>query len=537
MRVGAHIRGSKRVSTLLVSLLSMVLLLSACSGGGNSGGNAAPKPAEGGTTPPPAAAKKTIKVGTPADVTNVDPHLATDLYSGMAFAQIFEPLLQVDLSGKTVPSLATEWKVADDNVTWTFTIRQNVKFHDGTPMTVEDVKYSLERILDQAIASPRRGQFAATIDSVAVEGTDKVIVKLKAPNAGFLASLGNAYVVPKAIASTGKDALTAKPIGTGPFKFVERKADEHFTMAVNPDYWGGKANIDEIILRPIPDANTRTVELETGGVDLIPTLAAADVERVTKNEKLRVESSVGSNYRFIFFNLEKPPFDNKNLRLAVAHAINKDQIIKTIYPGVAERAEGPIPPVSFAYDKAFKGIPYDVEKAKKLVQESGVANPTIEYLISTGDQNTREAQLIQAMLTQIGFKVNIRTVEFGTFLEEAKKGNFNMARVGWTVAPEPNELLYSRYHTGTPEGFNWSRFSNSAVDKLLEDGIKEQDPAKRAKIYQDAQRLIVDEAPEFHIFHEARLYGVNKRVEGFKGHFGGSIYFKAPALGIDVTVK
>jgi peptide/nickel transport system substrate-binding protein len=171
------------------------------------------------------------------------------------------------------------------------------------------------------------------------------------------------------------------------------------------------------------------------------------------------------------------------------------------------------------------------------VKESGVNKPKFEYLNSTGDQNAREAQLVQAMLTAVGFDVTLRTVEFGTFLEEAKKGNFNMARVGWTVAPEPNEMLYSRYHTGTPESFNWSRFSNAQVDALLDQGIKEQDQAKRAVIYQQAQRLIVDEAPEFHIFHETRVYGVNKRVDGFKGHFGGAIYLKAPTLNIDVTLK
>jgi peptide/nickel transport system substrate-binding protein len=509
-------------------VLTASLFLGACSHGSNSTGtdNTAAN-APGG--------KQTLKIGIPADVVTLDPQMATDLYSGMAYAQMFEPIVQRDFKGEPAPALASKWQVAEDKVTWTFTIRTGVKFHNGKEMSMEDVKFSVDRMLDPQAASPRQAQFAAAIASVAVAG-DTLTIKLKQPNAAFLSLMANCYVVPKeVVTSLGKDGFAKAPVGTGPYKFVERKADDHVTLAAFDGYWGGKPAIDEVILRPIPDASTRTVELETGGIDMMPSVAPADVDRIKKNSNLKIETVTGANFRFLFFNMEKPPFNDKRMRQAVAYAINKDQIVKTIYPGVAEVAVGPIPPMSFAYDKNLKGIAYDPEKAKALLKEIGNV-PPIEFLTSSGDLNAREGQLIQAMLTAVGFKVTVKTLEWGAFLDTTKNGNYQFARLGWTTTPEPNELVYNRYHTGKPD-FNTSRYSNKQLDDLLDQGLIEQDQAKRTQIYQEAQRIIVDEVPEFHIFHEARVYGLNKKVQGFKGHYGGGIYLWAPELGVKTTLS
>lgn len=509
-------------------VLAASLFLSACSQGS--------KPTDtngvGANTP---GGKQTLKIGMPADVVTLDPQMATDLYSGMAYVQMFEPVVQRDFKGDAAPGLASKWEVAEDKVTWTFQIRKGVKFHNGKEMSMEDVKFSVERMIDPNAASPRQAQFAAAIASAAVDG-ETLTIKLNQPNAAFLSLMANCFVVPKeVVTSLGKEGFAKAPVGTGPYKFVERKADDHVTLAAFDGYWGGKPAIDELILRPIPDASTRTVELETGGIDLMPSVAPQDVERLKQNADLKVETATGANFRFLFFNTEKPPFNDKRMRQAVAYAINKDQIVKTIYPGVAQVANGPIPPMSFAYDKSFKGIEYNPEKAKALLQEIGNV-PPIEFLISSGDLNVREGQLIQAMLTAAGFKATVKTLEWGAFLDTTKNGNYQFARLGWTTTPEPNELVYNRYHTGKPD-FNTSRYSNKQLDELLDNGLLEQDQAKRTQMYQEAQRIIVDEVPEFHMFHEARVYGLNKKVQGFQAHYGGSIYLWVPELGIKTSLS
>jgi peptide/nickel transport system substrate-binding protein len=515
--------------------LAASLFLSACGGTGSKQAEPPKSETPAGSKATAPAGKATLKIGIPADVVTLDPQMATDLYSGMAYDQMFEPVVRRDFKGDPAQGLASEWKVAADNLTWTFKIRKGVKFHNGKEMTMDDVVFSAQRLMDPKEASPRQAQFASAIDSVKADG-ENLVIKLKQPNAAFLSLMAYCYVVPKeVVTSLGKEGFAKAPVGTGPYKFVERKADDHVTLAAFADYWGGKPAIDEVILRPIPDASTRTVELETGGIDLMPSVAPQDVDRLQKNANVKVETATGANFRFLFFNTEKAPFNDKRLRQAVAYAINKDQLIKTIYPGVAIKAVGPIPPMSFAFDKEFKGIDFNLDKAKALIKEIGTV-PPIEYTTSSGDLNQREAQLVQAMLTAAGFQVTIKQLEWGAFLDATKNGNYQFARLGWTTTPEPNDLLFNRYHTGAPD-FNSSRYSSKPVDELLEKGLLEQDPAKRAEIYRQAQKLIVEDVPEYHIFHESRVYAVNKKVQGFKAHFGGGIYLWVPGLDVKVTLS
>ena len=535
---GAGIRGRSRWWYAVGALLLLVALpLTACGGQGGTTESADQSSASNGSggSSTTQGGEKVLRIGIPADIVTLDPQMATDLYSGMAYANMFEAVLTRDLKGQPAAALATDWSSSDDGLTWTFTIRQGVKFHDGTDLTLDDVVYSIQRIMDPANAAPRQAQFAGAIEAVQAEQPDKIVITLKEPNAAFLSLMAYAWVVPQHAASQGKDSFAMHPIGTGPYRYVEWKPGDHATLTRFDDYWGGRPPLDQVVLRPIPEASTRTVELESGGIDLMPSVAPQDVQRLGENAKLMVMRTDGANFRFFVFNTSQPPFSDKRLRQAFGYAINKQQIVDTIYPGVGRVAAGPIPPMSFAYDPEFKGIQYDLDKAKQLLAEAGDPSPKIELMTSSGDLNHREAQLVQAMLGEAGFQATVRELEWGTFLSNLKDGTFQVGRLGWTTTPEPNDLLYNRYHTGDPS-FNSSRYSNPQVDKLLEDGLHELDQQKRAEIYRQAQAIIVDDAPEFHIFHESRVYAMDKKVQGFQPHYGGEVLLMVPSLGIKVDI-
>ena len=473
-------------------------------------------------------------IGNNADAKVLDPHLSTDLYSARVYDQIFETLVDIDFDGNYVPVLATDWEIEEDGKVWTFTLREGVKFHDGEEMTSEDVKFSLERLKDPETNSPHRPDFVG-IETVETPDPYTVRVTLAEPSGVFISGLLNGAIVPKHVVEQAGEQFNTSPVGTGPFKFVEWVPDDRIVVEAFEDYWGGRPKLDRLVFRPIPETSTRLVELETGGIHLTGEVPGQELERLESTEGITVDSVIGTNYRILAMNTSRPPFDDPLVRQAIAHVINKQQLIDTVYPGVAVKAEGPIPPTSWAYDENFKGRDFDLERAKELMAQSSYPDGfETTLMVSEGEIGQRDAVVLQSMLQAINIKVNIETVEWGTFLDRMTARNYDMLRVGWTTTPEPDSLLYNVFHS-TSEQFNFTAYNNPEVDRLLDEGRRETDMEQRAEIYRQIQQIVVEEAPMVFLYHERRIVAYDDGVTGFRPHLSGTFLFKN-SFGADVGI-
>lgn len=489
-------------------------------------GPAAPAPTPAGT----------LRIGMESAPTTMDAALSTDLYSQQVYSHVLEGLVMLDPQGGLRPALAESWTPSADGKVWTFRLRRNVKFHDGTDFTAEDVKYTLERILNPEIRSPQRGSLAqiASVDAV-----DRNTVRITT-RAAFVPILTNlatsAYIVPKAAHSRlGRD-FARRPVGTGPYRWVEWVPEERIVLEANPDYYAGRPSMDRLVFRFIPEASVRLAELESGGLDLIAGIPAQDLRRLRVSLLIDLHEVIGTNYRLIAFNTSVKPFDDVRVRQAIAHAIDKQKIVDVVWPGRGVVAEGPIPPTSWAYDGRFKGIGFNLTRAKQLMAEAGQAGGfEMNYLISATEELQREVPLIIDMLKQINITVKVTAVDFPTLLDRLLKANYDTLRVGWTTNPEPDSLLYSPFHSSAIGGFNFTKLRSAKVDELLDRARTVTTPGDRTRIYREAERLIVQEAPMVFLFHEKRTYAARKAVQGFKPHVSGWIVLKTP-YGIDVKV-
>ena len=487
---------------------------------------AAPAPAPSGL----------LRVGMEAQPTTMDPGLSTDLYSQQVYSQVLEGLLQLDPDGVPKPALAESWTPSADGRVWTFKLRQNVKFHDGTDFTADDVKFTLDRILNPDTRSPQRG-LLSQINAVDVVDRNTVRITTRAAFVPILTNLATgAYVLPRAYHTrVGRD-FARRPVGTGPYKWIEWVADERVVLEANPDYYAGRPAMDRVQFRFIPEASVRLAELESGGTDVIAGIPAQDLRRLRVSLLVDLHEVIGTNYRLMAFNTSVKPYDDVRVRQAIAHAVDRQKVVDVVWPGRGVVAEGPIPPTSWAYDERFRGLGFNLNRAKQLMAEAGHASGfEMNYLITAGEEAQREVALIIDQLKQINVNVKVTAVEFPTLLDRLLKTNYDVLRVGWTVSPEPDLLLYNPFHTSAIGGFNFTKYRNARVDELLDRGRTVTNQNDRIRIYRDAQRIIVQEAPMVFIFHEKRTYASRKAVTGFRPHVSGWIVLKTP-YGIDVKV-
>ncbi len=292
--------------------------------------------------------------------------------------------------------------------------------------------------------------------------------------------------------------------------------------------------MDRVQFRFIPEGSVRLAELEAGGVDLIAGVPAPDLRRLRVSLLVDLHEVIGTNYRLIAFNTSVKPYDDVRVRQAIAMAIDKKKLVDVVWQERAVLAEGPLPPTSWAYDERFRGHPYNPTRARQLLAEAGLAGGfEMNYLISESEELRREAPLLIDMLRPLNITVKVTVVDFPTLLQRLLRAEYDTLRVGWTTNPEPDSLLYSPFHTSAIGGFNFTKYRNPRVDELLDRGRTITNQAERVRIYREAQRLIVQDAPMVFLFHEKRTYATRKAVVGFKPHVSGWIVLKTP-YGIDV---
>ncbi|MCC6021935.1 MAG: ABC transporter substrate-binding protein [Desulfurococcaceae archaeon] len=485
-------------------------------------------------TTPTVTKKDTIKVAIGVDLDTVDPHAQTTTMVYNVLRHCYETLVWFDEKGNVIPWLAEKWEVSPDGKVYTFYIRKGVKFHDGSELDAYVVKANFDRWLDPTVRVPQRGQLGP-IEKVEVVDKYTVKVYMKTPYAVFLRALGAYLLITSSgvITSFGNKTIT-EVIGTGPYKFVAWEKGKRIVIERFDDYWGEKPVLKRIEWLVIPEASTRLAALLAGDVDFAFNLPPTDLERVKGDARFTVLTPTSNRIIFVAM-IPRGPLADPKVRQALNYAVDVDSIIKNVLYGLGIKTNAPLPPHFFGYAD-MPPYTYNPEKAKQLLAEAGypqgfkvvLMHPTGRYLM---DKQVAEA--IQAYLSKVGITVELKTMDWPSFVAELLKPldqkTFDMVLLGWGPAvADAHFTLYGQFHSAqaTPKGLAAAHYNNSEVDKLLEAALAELNESKRAEYYKKAIEIIWRDAPWIFLYTQKWFFASSASLEGYKVHIDGEqVYF------------
>ena len=443
-----------------------------------------------------------LRVGMSNDAATMDPHFSGSKYDRMVFFNMYEPMVQLTETLDIEPGLAESWVISDDQLTYTFKLRQGVKFHDGTDFNADAVKANFDRMMDPAQESLRRGEVSG-IESVSVVDPATVAIKLKQPNAALLATLADRVgmiISPAAIQQYGAE-LARNPVGTGPFQFVEWLKDDHLTLKRFDGYWDtGKPHLDEVTVRIILDDSVRVAALRNGEIDVVDYVQPKFVEEVKGDGNLATVEIPALGAWWLWLNETRAPFDNKALREAFAAAIDLEPIVQKIMLGVGKPANGPISPASWAYDETIPYRTRDVELAKAKLAEGGMPDGfKCSFKDTPTTVTTPLVQLIQAMVAEVGIEMEIIPVDSATQVADTVAKDYEVTWSQWSGRADPDGNTYNHFYTDA--GMNYGGYSNPEVDALLDQARAAMTQEERKAIYSQITQKLNADVPVVFIWH------------------------------------
>jgi peptide/nickel transport system substrate-binding protein len=478
-----------------------------------------------------------LKIGLSADVSSLDPHYL-NIAPNVAFSShIFDALVNVDANGKLVPGLATSWR-AVDATTWEFKLRRGVKFHDGSDFTADDVIFSLDR---PAKLTNSPGPFTAyTKQIVAKKIVDPYTVRLTtaSPYGPLTLDVSTVFIVSKKAAEKAStdDFNSGKAlIGTGPYKFISFKRGDRIEVARNDQYWGGKSDWNKVTFRIITNSAPRLAALLSGDVDAIEGVPTADLSRLKSNAKFSFAQKI--SWRTIFWELDqasgpsryvtdksgkplaKNPLSDVRVRQAISKAINRQALVERTMEGLAVPASNIVSPGVFGYNDALKVEAYDPEGAKKLLAQAGYPNGFALTLHGPSDRYINDEQVVQTVaqfLNRIGIQTKVETLPLSVYFARARAGEFSVSLLGWGTLAGDFGL---RTLVGTPNAetgwgsWNWGKYSNPAVDKLIASSLSSVDQAKREAFARDAAALALKDYAVVPLHHQYATWALRKGLK------------------------
>lgn len=482
-----------------------------------------------------------LSTGEIAEPINLIPALASDSASHNVTQYIYNGLVKYDKDLNLVGDLAERWEISDDNKVFTFYLRKGVKWHDGVEFTAEDVKFTYEFMISDDTPTAYDGDFRA-VESVEVIDKYTVKVTYKEVLAPSLASWA-IWMMPRHALTDkpSRSPLQRKPIGTGPYKLESWKAGQSITLTAFHDYFEGRPKIEKVFIRVIPNQTTQFLELLNGSIDIMgltPKQYAFDTKTPKYIENFNTYSFLDFSYTYVGYNFKKAPFDNKLVRRALTHAINKQSIVDGLLYGKGIAAEGPYKPDSYWYNKNTKGPEYNIEKAKALLAEAGFKDTdndgileyngkkfTIELMTNlNNDVRGKIAELVQQSWAQIGIDVQIKVLEWATMLGELNKSNFQAVILGWSTVLDPDQYdIWATARCGG-NGQNYICYSNEEVDRLLIEGRKVFDIAERRLYYDKVQEILADEQPYTFLYFPYSNIALDKRFQNVEPAEAGITY-------------
>lgn len=500
---------------VLAAITILGLLAAAC-------GSTTSSPAATGAaaTDPPASAAATetpggnLVSGITSDLDTLFPWKATQFQAVALLGTVYGTLTELDDKLAVVPGLAESWSASDDGMTLTLTLRAGVKFHDGKEFSSADVKFSLDKIREEATAAVAASSLAS-IEEVQAPDPQTVVLKLKNADAAILAGLASVN-----LAMLSKDdteaSLSATPNGTGPFAFKDRKPNESITLAANPTYWGDAPKLATVEFRIIPDETSIVAALQSGNVQLA-VLDDPLVAKAAEGDGITITKTPQLAYHALQLNARRAPLDNVKVRLAIACAIDRQQVLDTAALGEGT-VTGPITSPAYRSDPTARPCPTrDVAKAKALLAEAGLAGGvTIKTIVSQGEYATsvNEAQNLQAQLQEAGITLELDVMEIGGFVDKWLAADFDAAVALNGGRPDP-DTMYGRYFTSTGNLNKVAGYSSPELDQLFAEGKTTTDVAKRSAAYAAISRHLEDNAVWVWMFSSYSYTATTAGVSGF----------------------
>lgn len=521
----------------LTLLLSLAMILAACSSGDpvdvgetttTAGGTDTTQPDDSTDTTEPMDDGEMILVAAQgAEPDRLDPHLTSAYASFQVLENVYDTLVQPGPDLQMEPALAESWLTSDDSLSWTFTLREGVMFHNGRALTAADVVYSYNRIMDPDVGAANSFRFAS-IESVEAPDERTVVINLTRPTPNLLVNIGGfkgMSIIPQEIVDDG--TIDTFPIGTGPFRFVSQSPDQGIVLEKNPDYWRadeGLPYLDGIRFVQIPDASVKLTNLQTGEVDWIDGVPPQNLEDLASDSSVVLQRVPGGDYHYFALNQAREPFGDVRVRRALAMAIDRDVITEAAQFGAATPNQTAIPASNFWATDYSPFTPGDTEGAAALLEEAGVSDLSIEFMVTSDFPETvTQAQVIASQLAEIGVTVEISDVDFGTWLDRQGTGDFDAFMLSWVGNIDPDDFYYAQHHSeGT---FNAQGYSNPDVDALLDEARVETDQDARKALYDEAARLIVDDASYIYLYNPENTQAWSPQVTGYEVRGDNAIRF------------
>lgn len=468
----------------------------------------------------------TLNAAWQANWESLDPHLASSEATFQILNNVLETLTFFDDDMNLIPWLAKDWERSEDGLTWTFYLQEGVTFSNGREMTAEDVKWSFERLIDPEIASGNAWRIGSA--ETVIEVIDPYTVAITTPT--VVADLPAALASNKSTAifaseSVEEDGTVQIPIGTGPFVISEVEGTTRLVLTARDDYWQEEyPYLDEVVITPITDDTARDLALQGGEVDWIFTISPQNLETLQDDPNVIVDTAPRLSYDYIGLNLNREPFDNKLVRQAIATAINRATVCQFAFFGLCEPTQGPTgsgTPWYFPYAP----YEYDPEQARAMLEEAGYGDGfSMEIMTAIGFEETlRGAQVIQQQLAEIGIDVTIDNIEFSEWLERQAAGEFDAFMLSWLGLTDVESYFYLQHRTGN--SFNFTGYSNPEFDALVDEGRTIDDFDERYAIYQQANQILVDDAPYIYLYVKQEVKAYAPYVKGFSTRPDSAVNF------------
>jgi len=520
---------TKKMSLVVILLLVFSLVASGC-GSGNQEEGSNGEPMTGGV----------ITYGITGDPVTFNPILSTGGTATLIISRVFNGLLKQDENLQMVGDLAESWEFSEDGLVWTFKLKDGVKFHDGVPLTSEDVKYTYDAIRHPDYQGVRATDFEP-IEKVETPDEHTVVLYLKEPFSPLLSKL-SIGIIPKhifettSIADMKQNKANMEPIGTGPYKYKEWQKGQYILLEANEDYFEEGPYIQQVVIKVYQDEQVMLAALEKGDIDYMDSIPVDDIDRMKEQyaDTFDFKEIPMNGYRYIGLKQTHPILRDLKVRQALMYGLNRQQIVDDLLQGYATVMNANIPPVSWAYaDEELNPYPYDPAKAEALLQEAGwIKGPDGIYekdgarlsftVVARSGNKEEEAVLLLAQedWNKIGVEMKPEFIEYSVLLEQyLDVAKFEAYLLGWSLGVDPDCYLFFHSECGVNEegqlvGFNDVEFKNEELDRLLEEGRKELDQEKRKEIYKEVQAIVNDQLPYVFLYSRNNVQAMNKRIQG-----------------------
>lgn len=480
-------------------------------------------------------AQTTLRIGLAEDPDVLDPSLARTYVGRIVFASLCDKLFDIDTAANIVPQLATGYTVSDDGLTVTIDLRDDVVFHDGTPMDAEAVKYSLDR--HKNLPGSNRASEIAQLESVTVVDEDTVELHLSEPFAPLIAQLADRagmIVSPAAAERLGED-FGNSPVCAGPFRFVERVAQDRIVLERFADYYDAdRINIDRVVFLPIPDSSVRLANLQSGDLDMIERPAPTDLPTMRSDQNIVIPSVPSLGYQGVTINIANPeprsdPLSSDvRVREAFELAIDRNVINDVVFGGEFVVGNQPVPPTSPWYVPEVPIPQRDPERARALLDEAGVDRVSFELMVANNPEAIRVGEVIQALAGEVGFDITLRATEFATALDLQEQGQYDAFPVGWSGRLDPDGNIH-QFHT-CEGSLNESGYCDPEVDRLLNAARTASTTEERYDLYRQALERYLPDRHIIYLYHTVLFFPHRANVQGFEAYPDGLIRLQGVSL-------